>query len=1539
MATFKNFVPFHVHPLSLDSASTPDTFVKREVELETGHVALTDHGSLAAVKTMFDLANKGPLDWPKNTPWNKLTFSPGIEGYFRDDRCPILRGLGVPHTMKTGCGQCGVWWKADGPDCDCGPAHRESRPTFRDSYFKYAHVTMHFRTYEAYLCAVRLLTKRDLTAERHGQERKPIFDWADMEELAGHDVTIGSGCLIGIVSRHLMAKDSMEGALAYYRRFRELFAGRFYVEIFPHDTSKNWVDGVRLTFEDGTKKLWYHGKKLRVSGVELEANELARQFPRGQLRVLQAVKNRNTWEEQDPKTLVQAEAIEDFIQNEYKPWCDDGNLQAACNQFLIELARAHGDPMIVSDDAHYARPKDKVVQDVRLAQSGTWRFYGSYHRHSSDEAFRHFQQTLGMSEVEFERMVDNGREWASTFGKFKFPNKPLLPEKFYPGDPVERVMETIVRVGRMRWDNPVYVDRLSYELDLFSRNGKFDNLPVYWFPIVEMVEYYAELGELCGPGRGSAAGVLMSYLLGITHADPIRYKLSIDRFMTPDRIISGKLPDIDQDFPRMEPLMDKGGFLDRRFGKCYARISADTKLKLRSSVKDVHRAKYGHVSPDVEALTKRFEEPMQGVSDRDHAFGRKGGDGTWVPGAVETDPALKEYVEKYPQEWDLVVQCLSLFRNKTKHACAHIIASVPIGDIIPLTQVGGTTVTSYTAESVEAVGGVKYDLLCVNSLLDCSIALKLIQSRCGREIPQEVYLNDIKVPGFRLIPVKGGWADVWDLPEDRRVYSDIMNGRTDSVFQLTTPAAKQGLKAFNHCRPDGRPLIDNVMDMSVFTALDRPGPLDKLVRSPDGRSHNMLVEYARRARGLPGSPDVPAIMVELLPETFGVNVFQEQVQYSYQQLTGCTGADAENFRRLVAKKETAKMVNVRDSFIEKVGVKVGAEQAAKIWEFYVSFSNYGFNLSHSLCYSLIGYACAYLKHHYPLEWWCAVLQNAKKEEIADKFWPYCGRMVLMPDISHSGETFQIEGDRIRAPLWLVDGVGPGARTELETGKPYATIRDLCTAIFRHKASTAKTTPADGDVESKTSAGHSALNRGVIYKLILAGALDTLFPPEATLIGKMEAYERTLAEVQQAATSKKGKPQPIDRKLLDVDAIGRYQMIKEVLPVYSGALLTYFPASMMMRAYGDKLCLRRSGDPVEFVGSIRLGELSSQPLNDEKLIVAVGAYIQDARPFTHKDHVRWELLVDIEGGRHSMVYWGRKKDGGELKPGSVAALVLSRSSDEYGFSVLDWVLVRAPLKDAVVKKTPMAVKLIEDSGRMVPPPGAVDCTRPGFWGNPYSHIKNSQAQFHTKTVEEAVRAFETWLPTQPEHMARLPELAGKDLACVCPPKKGWFFDDVGGYRCHVQVLLRMANSGTPVYQEKPQSPFNIFSNTEDGPLAAALTNPTTLSFARGRIPHQYPVTVEGVSYQDAEEAYQTLKPMATTEDEQDQIMVVVIAAKFHQYPELLQQVVKAGGVDFLSKCSHKTGAKTKQVKAWEGVGMGSRYIRNLVGGLKAALATR
>lgn len=1258
----KNFVTCHCHQQSLDTASTPEAFAAREGELGTGFLTITDHGTLQAARKIYDLGKK-----------KGLTPIIGLEAYLRDDDCPILLASG---------------------------AQKDANGTLME-YAKYFHITMHFKNAHAYETAVRLLSKADARAEKHGQERKPLFTWSDLEELGGTDTTMTSSCLVGVVQRHLVAQDNLDNAEAYYQRLRGICKpGNWYAEVFPHICDKNWDSAVFATYSDGSTEKFVTWKKLKFSDdTDARADELAKRWtPSHAGRELVATMEQRKWKDREPKRLMKLELREGFIQNDCRPWAEDGDLQRGANEAILYLADKYGDPILIGDDSHYAKPNEKVVQDIRLqASGGSWRFYGHYHRQSSEEAFGYFSSRLGIDRSQFESWVENSYAWADGFKGFKFKERKSLPTKFYPEDTLGHTMALIEKHGRMQWENPVWVERLEQEIELLYQNGAIDLLP-YFMIDEEVCSEYAKRKRLTGPGRGSAAGLLLAYLLRITHVDPIRYGLSKERFLTASRIRSGKLPDIDQDLPDRELLVDpEKGWLKERFGDHYAQISTDTTLKLRSSVKDVARVLHGGRVPDeIEALTKRFQNAPQGISDYEFVFGYKGSDG-WVAGSIESDVALKDYIARYPQEWEIVQKCLGLPRQKSRHACAYVIANEPITNFIPTTSVSDVTVTQFTAPSVEAVGGLKMDFLIINSLKDIEDCIKLVQERSGLSIEDSI-INNEKVLAHEIVPFKGQLYSIWKLPEDQAVFRDFCEGKTETVFQFNTPGALGWLKHFDHVketRPDGTVVkaLDSIEALAAFTALDRPGPLDYFVETTDGNRHNMLVEYAIRARGGEATGALP-VLNELLPETLGVIVYQEQLQKVFQRVGQTTAEEADEFRVHISKKKMSDVIKDKAIFMPGAVKTLGEEVANELWNSMETFGQYGFNKSHSVCYVTISYACAFLKHHFPLEWWTAVLRHADKDEINTKFWKHCGHLIDLPDVALSGDQFEIRDGRIRAPLSLLHGVGEGAHAQLTMYRPYAGLDDFCQKIVAHKINGTKQVEVlnkkTGQKEMKTRVGSSALNKSVVATLVISGAMQSFFPPDTLDVDALALYNEAMAR----AMGKK-RPEKVDKKYLTLNSFTKLQMRKAILPAYMEPIEPLILRSKhqgiqpgYLEDPNGRPEFKINGRTAPFVD---LGELeyiaNRKPWPDDYVVtVAAAAYIVEARKFSYgAGKEAMELTVDLDGGRFAAVKWpgktGRLPDHmrspADIK-GAVAVVFYTKYNEERPFVVEDLAVIQPPL---------------------------------------------------------------------------------------------------------------------------------------------------------------------------------------------------------------------------------------------------------------------
>lgn len=753
------------------------------------------------------------------------------------------------------------------------------------------------------------------------------------------------------------------------------------------------------------------------------------------------------------------------------------------------------------------------------------------------------------------------------------------------------------------------------------------------------------------------------------------------------------------------------GWLQTRFSDHFAQIGTINTLRLSSSVRDVARAVMGSVPPDIERMCKAFIRPPQGVSDQAFIFGYDTDEGH-VSGSIEIDKALQEYILKYPDQWELAKDSLSLWRSKGRHAAGYVISNEPIDELIPTITVDGTKVLDFTGPQVEACGAIKMDFLVVNCVKDVQLAIKTIQERYLGGSPKDCMINNLLVPSARIIPDrKGVLCDIWDLPQDPEVFRDLDLGKVETVFQFDSKSARQWLKYFNG-------IVHNVSDMAIFTALDRPGPLDYFVSNPDNPASkiNMLVEYSRRARGLNGSPDIVKDLDVLCKETKGVMVYQESLMKVYQYFTDCTLAEAEEFRGNVGKKKKDKIDKAYGLFMERASLKVDKETAQGIWDSIITWSKYGFNKSHAKSYTTLSYACLWLKHHYPLEWWVSVLKNATKDELNDKFWMHCNHLVLLPDIKLSKGDWEIEGDKIRAPISILKGIGDAAHDQLSKSAPYRDLKHFCQSIVDYQ----KNNPVlkdkvekDGTIKKVMAWGRNALDIGKIHSMISAGCLDSFFDEDTSTSQKVDAYHSTMKELYAVEKKKYAKSK---KELPSLDALGRYQAKKSVLPLYGEDLRPLLIATGLpnfLETDGSLLRIKNkvyskeayqevdTFDPV--IGAKELLELEdSEGFLERYVRAGIVCYLEKKEKFNwgaDKSKEAYKFFVEFGGAKRELVMWpdyngntaGIAK---EVKAGSIIAVIVNKNTGKKDFAIRGIEIIRGPLDEKSVNCSEEDVDKVE-----------------------------------------------------------------------------------------------------------------------------------------------------------------------------------------------------------------------------------------------------
>lgn len=1169
----------HTHVESPLTGSTIANMVARAKELGRTHFAYTDHGHLSSCLKTYGLAKK-----------KGLKFIPGLEFYFKDIACDIIGGT---------------------------PADR----------CKYFTATIHCRDQESYQKLAKMVSRQDFPTFEIYEEKQQLWSWKDLEYMAQFNVTLvlgGVHCMVGKVA--LAGKPDL--AEQVLNKLHGIFKSKLYVSLVCEPWSKKYSQIVEIKYADGT-----HTTCLTT---DLVTTDKARRIKAGDLlenskhALIKAVYKSGTFEELN-KTIKSVKLHKGFLP------LPGGDALFKVNKFLQIMADKYKLTLLCSDYAYYANKEDKIVQTMRL--EGNNKLFPNLHMKTQEEIESYLTGTLGLSKNRVDQIVEANDKWAALFDNVTLKYDWRLAD---PGeDPLKKAMAIIKENGRMRWDDPVWVARLKEELNVIAKNPKKD-LTAYFLPIRDVLNHYKENGLLTGPGRGSAGGSLFCYLLGITQVNPFKYDLPFARFFSMERIMMGKLPDIDVDLEGRELLVGedgKSGYLYGRWGDKAAQISTRTTIRLKSAIKDTNRYFNGKVEESIETFTKGLPPPPQGVSDHDFVFGFEDDNDTHIPGLIETSEDLKKYSETRPKEWEIVSKAMGLTRAYSKHASAFVLSDIPISDVVP-TKDG--YITQYEAKECEAAGLIKYDFLVINQLKDIRVCMELINKKLGLKLTVGQFMH------------QGKELYVWDLPEDSDVFKSIWGGNTEAIFQVSTrsmtPAVIEILPA-------------EIMHLANILALIRPGPVDCI--DPD-TGRNMVDEYYSRRKGEFGDKVIKEL-VEILPETYGIMIFQEQLGKISRALAGFSGEDAEKLRENMAKKRKVELMKMKPMFIEGASKKVSAEIAEKIWEQMETFGRYGFSIIHAVEYALITYACMFLKHHYPLEWWAAILTNATEQEITGKFWPYVKDMVSPPDINLSGDTMVVDyaNEKIRAKMGIIRGMGEATIEPIVGNRPYKDIQDFV---------------------NKDVAGPA-----LSHKLILVGVLDSLFPPKAGLIEKLKAYadavevkkfnDRVEKAKREGKTTRAVQPKQgeVPEEYLNLHPLTDAALKKSILPSmpinfhelgkrFSKILTPVNGLPKVMSPNGHSTLLV-SGEKLQ-----RLDEHSGEGL-EKDIYVASTCYVVKAEEFSYAKGTKraLKMVLDADGYVSEKVLWPDFNTGTliyppEFKKGAIATVFFRKKIGKKDMSV-------------------------------------------------------------------------------------------------------------------------------------------------------------------------------------------------------------------------------------------------------------------------------
>src|SRR5438034_984954 len=631
--------------------------------------------------------------------------------------------------------------------------------------------------------------------------------------------------------------------------------------------------------------------------------------------------------------------------------------QKKCNAALVQIARDLGVGLVAANDVHFLRRSDHEAHDVMLC-IGTGKMV-------QDESRMHYLPELYFKSPEEMRQVfrDFPEAIANTlrvgerchldleFGSSKYPEYPVPAGKTREGYLRELCHQGLrARYGERATADSELTRRLEYELGVLEKTGFVSYLLIVW----DFIHFAKEKGIPVGPGRGSAAGSIVAFVLGITDIDPLQFGLIFERFLNPDRVSP---PDIDVDFceARRGEVLE---YVRQKYGqRRVAQIITFGKLKAKSVVRDVGRV-MGWNYRDADRIAKMIPNELNITLDS----------------AVEKNPELKRAVATEPATRQLfehakVLEGLS--RNAGVHAAGVVIADRDLSDYIPLCRdvKGNDVISQYAMGPLNDLGLLKMDFFGLKTLTVIEDTLTLIRKRD---------------PNFSLK----------DIPmNDSAAFALYNRGETIGLFQMESGGMTSLSKQFE---------VKKLDDIIALIALYRPGPME------------LIPEYVRAKKGLTPIKYLHPLLEDICAETYGVMIYQEQVMAAASKLAGYSRAHADLLRRGMGKKDKEKMAKERRNFIDGCvrTNKIPEKKANAIFDLLEKFAGYGFNKSHSAAYGLISYHTAYLKAHYPVEFMAGLLSNEiNNTEKISVFVGECKRMgisILPPDINKSGLKFMPE---------------------------------------------------------------------------------------------------------------------------------------------------------------------------------------------------------------------------------------------------------------------------------------------------------------------------------------------------------------------------------------------------------------------------------------------------------------------------------------------------------------------------------------------------
>ena len=676
--------------------------------------------------------------------------------------------------------------------------------------------------------------------------------------------------------------------------------------------------------------------------------------------------------------------------------------QQLVNQQLMKLSQETGIELVATNDVHYTYADDAKAHDIllciqtgkKLSDENRMRYEGGQYYVKSEEEmaalFPYARQAL-----ENTQKIADRCSVEIEFGVTKLP-KYDVPEGYTSWEYLQKLCYEGMD-QRYRIPSQELKDRLAYELDTIRHMGYVDYFLIVW----DFIKYAKDHGIAVGPGRGSAAGSIVSYCLGITTIDPIHYQLLFERFLNPERV---SMPDIDVDFcyERRQEVID---YVMRKYGKdCVAQIVTFGTLAARGVIRDVGRVMdlpYAYV----DSIAKMIPQEL----------------GITIDKALQMNPELRKLYESdetVTHLIDMAKRLEGLPRHCSMHAAGVVICQKPVEEYVPLSRAAdGTITTQFIMTTLEELGLLKMDFLGLRTLTVIQNAVQLARK---------------KQPDLQI--------DKIDY-NDKAVLDYIGTGKTEGIFQLESGGMKNFMKEL---QPHS--LEDVIAGISLY----RPGPMDFIPQYIRGKNDRSSITY-----------DCPQLEPILAP-TYGCIVYQEQVMQIVRDLAGYTLGRSDLLRRAMSKKKAAVMEKERKTFVygdEETGVPgcikngIDEQTANKIYDEMIDFAKYAFNKSHAAAYAVVSYQTAWLKYYYPVEYMAAlmtsVIDNPTKVAEYIYVWRQMGIKILPPDINKGEADFSVDGGDIRYGLAAIKSIGrPVIRAIVNDRKELGEFRNLEDFITR-----------------------------------------------------------------------------------------------------------------------------------------------------------------------------------------------------------------------------------------------------------------------------------------------------------------------------------------------------------------------------------------------------------------------------------------------------------------------------------------------------------